>query len=78
MNVPGNAVQQLGLVPIQTPVLANNENFTWGWGQWFQAVYNAIKTIPFPTTAVPVNPSVIVGWQQVTQNGETFYMPLYQ
>jgi hypothetical protein len=78
LTVPGNAVQQLGLMPIQTPVLANNQNFTVGWGQWFLAVYNAIKTIPIPATNVPVNPAVVVGWQQVTVGGETYYMPLYQ
>ena len=78
MSVPGNAVQQLGLVPTQTPVLASNGNFTIGWGLWFLAVYNAIKTIPIPTTNTPAHPATIIGWQQVSINGQTYYMPLYQ
>jgi hypothetical protein len=78
VSVPGNAVQQLGLVPFDTEALANNGKFTWGWGQWFLGVYNVAKTVPFPTNNVPANPALIVGWQQVSINGQTFYMPLYQ
>jgi hypothetical protein len=74
-----NVIQQLGPVPVQTPVLANNGNFTWGWINYFQAIFNAVKTIPQPNTAVPVNPSVIAGYQaSVNQAGETIFIPYYQ
>ena len=74
-----NVIQNVSLVPVQTPPLANNQNFTLGWIQWFQAVYQAIKTIPQPTTALPVNPLVIVGYQaSVNQAGQTIYIPYYQ
>jgi hypothetical protein len=73
-----NPIQQLSPVPVQTPPLANNGNFTLGWIQWFQAVLNSCKVIPIPSTNVPVNPTTPVSWQQVNYNGQTFYIPMYQ
>lgn len=39
------ALTQLSPVPVQTPVLTGN-NFTLGWTQWFQALYEAVKSNP--------------------------------
>ena len=74
----GNVIQQLGPVPVQTPPLANNGNFGLGWIQWFQALFNATKTIPQTTANAPANTTTPVAWLQYQANGQTYYLPLYQ
>lgn len=82
-----NVIQQLGNVPVQTPFTVidekghpkQNGGITLGWMQWFQALYQAVKTIPQPSAGTPVNPAVIVGYQaSVDQAGKTIYIPYYQ
>ena len=84
MSVPGNAVQQLGLVPFDTEALGNSGKFTWGWGQWFLAVYNAIKYLvsiaPVISSGMPVNPVTPVGWLTGIdpKTGATVYTQFFQ
>lgn len=74
-----NAINNLGPVPVQTPVLVNNQNFTRGWIQWFQAVLQAVKTIPVVSSATPASPATIVGYTSfVNSAGKTCYQPYYQ
>jgi hypothetical protein len=82
-----NVIQQLGNVPVQTPFTTvdeqgkpkQNGGITLGWMQWFQALFNAVKTIPQPSVGTPTNPAVIAGYQtSVNEAGQTIYIPYYQ
>ena len=74
-----NIIQQISTVPVQTPPLANNKNFSFGWIQWFQNIYQACKVIPIPSTDVPANPSVIVGYTvALNSQGQKIFTPYYQ
>ena len=92
MSSPGNAIQQLSNVPVQTPPLVIKigdkgqqqiaNALTLGWMQWFQAVWNAIKYLygiaPVVGSGVPANPTTPVGFAAMIQGGQLFYVKLYQ
>jgi hypothetical protein len=81
MSSSSTALKQLSSVPVQTPVLANNGNFTLGWIQWFQAMYNAVKATggaivvggQTPTLSSAVSAAIAAGGGTIfTATPETF------